>query len=478
MSKIISTSGSHPPLVKGSAPGSEASGEGGIAAVFAALFGDMQLAEAEAEAGGHPPEAAHSQGELMIDPHLAQMLGGLVLKGRGFQDQTGTAERNAIAESDEEFLSGLPQTSLEQASDEETDAALRLDLNPEQKRTAEAGLLAANSPLSDATGNAGAAGLRQSQAQMAALAEDMKQATPDTTRQMTQPLSDQDPDFIGPPLPRTLPKSAQPSLNIAQDKVKTPAPASGSKADGITVSAEQPALRASLMQRLAAEPEGTEDVLDAATLKAERLAEPALRSTDKSGRTAQSPSAPAQQADLQAGLSSGGSQSGSGQGSGQQSGTGLTSGGALNTDLAEQWLDVLDMQDEKWTDQLVRRIDREVRQGGRGLDLELNPRNLGRLKVSLSVAQDQTNVVLRAESGTAAQMISEAESRLAQMLEQAGLRLGQFEAYAGGQNRGFAQQQNGRDQAGNQARTAGTEPETDSKTGDTERSDGLVNLTA
>ena len=49
------------------------------------------------------------------------------------------------------------------------------------------------------------------------------------------------------------------------------------------------------------------------------------------------------------------------------------------------------MQDEKWTERLVRRIDREFRRG-KGPELELNPRNLGRLKVSLSVAQDQTNV--------------------------------------------------------------------------------------
>ena len=36
------------------------------------------------------------------------------------------------------------------------------------------------------------------------------------------------------------------------------------------------------------------------------------------------------------------------------------------------------MQDEKWTEQLVRRIDREFKTGGKGLELELNPRNLGR----------------------------------------------------------------------------------------------------
>ena len=74
------------------------------------------------------------------------------------------------------------------------------------------------------------------------------------------------------------------------------------------------------------------------------------------------------------------------------------------------------MQEEKWTEQLVRRIDREFRRGGKGLELELNPRNLGRLKVTLSVVQEQTNVVLRTETGAAAQLLTDAEGRLAQML--------------------------------------------------------------
>ena len=131
------------------------------------------------------------------------------------------------------------------------------------------------------------------------------------------------------------------------------------------------------------------------------------------------------------------------------------------------------MQDEKWTEQLVRRINREFRAGGKGLELELNPRNLGRLKVNLSVAQEQTNVVLRTETGAAAQMLTEAEGRLAQMLSDAGLKLGQFDAYSGGQNRGFGQQGKQQEQNGMVAET-----ENDSHTGDTDATDGLVNLKA
>ena len=43
--------------------------------------------------------------------------------------------------------------------------------------------------------------------------------------------------------------------------------------------------------------------------------------------------------------------------------------------------------------------------------------------------------MVRAETGAAAQLLSEAEGRLAQMLAEAGLRLTHFDASAGGQNR-------------------------------------------
>ena len=67
----------------------------------------------------------------------------------------------------------------------------------------------------------------------------------------------------------------------------------------------------------------------------------------------------------------------------------------------------------------------------------------------------------------------EAEGRLAQMLSDAGLKLGQFDAYTGGQNRGFGQQDKHQEQNG-----ALAEAENDSQVGDTDTSDGLVNLKA
>ena len=99
------------------------------------------------------------------------------------------------------------------------------------------------------------------------------------------------------------------------------------------------------------------DILDAAALKAERLAEVPARISVRPARTV----APSVQltslADGQTGLSPAVQQTNSAQTGGQQSGTGSAFSGTAPTDLAEQWLDILDMQDEM-TDELVRRIDR------------------------------------------------------------------------------------------------------------------------
>jgi len=173
------------------------------------------------------------------------------------------------------------------------------------------------------------------------------------------------------------------------------------------------------------------------------------------------------------GFSSVGQYTNSTQNGGQQSGFSSAYGGTSPSDLAEQWLDVLDMQDEKWTSKLIRRIERELGTGAKGLEIELHPRSLGRLKISLSVAMDQTNVVLRTETSSAAQILIEAEGRLSNMLSETGLKLGQFDAFAGGQNHGFERQGKQNEQAG-----APGEAERDSKSDDPDTSDGLVNLKA
>ena len=119
------------------------------------------------------------------------------------------------------------------------------------------------------------------------------------------------------------------------------------------------------------------DILDAAKLKAVRLPEATTRLGDRPAHTVKSSVQLTASADAQTGLSAANQQANSGQNRGQHLGAGSAFTGTAPTDLAEQWIDILDMQDEKWTDQLARRIDRELKTGGKGLELEMNPRNLG-----------------------------------------------------------------------------------------------------
>jgi flagellar hook-length control protein FliK len=142
--------------------------------------------------------------------------------------------------------------------------------------------------------------------------------------------------------------------------------------------------------------------------------------------------------------------------SGQQGGNGAAAGARFDNSL-EQWADMLDMQDDNWSEMLVRRIDKEFRGGGKGLEIEMSPRHLGRLQVTLTQQQEQTHINMRTENSSAAQMLIEAEARLSQMLESSGLKLGMFNAFSDGRGNQTGQQNNGRDGQQNKASSdAGT----------------------
>ena len=456
MSKIMATSGNQVPVSKGTAIGEDAIADSGVAGIFAALFGGMQLTDTEGDSGPAQSNSqtndANSNLEQIFDPHVAAMLGAMQ-KGN-----LGQVKDEAIPDATEDI---------------ETE---NFDL--ETDKLPDAGLLAADNQLSQSGQRKASQINLQHHSQLAALAEDMKQANAKTSLAQSQQPAELDEDFIGPPLPQVIQKSASLGTERTNNNLKK----------AMTVARHTVGLQSGMPQKPALKLEVSDDtlsgeladeqtdakVLDAANLKAERLPELARRSADRSVRMSiPSVQLTSSAADSQTGLSAANHPINPSQNSGQHLGSGSAFAGTTQTDLAEQWLDVLDMQDEKWTEQLVRRINREFKAGGKGLELELNPRNLGRLKVNLSVAQEQTNVVLRTETGAAAQMLTEAEGRLAQMLSDAGLKLGQFDAYSGGQNRGFGRQDKQQEQNGMVAET-----ENDSQTGDTDTTDGLVNLKA
>ncbi|MBT5727843.1 MAG: flagellar hook-length control protein FliK, partial [Alphaproteobacteria bacterium] len=108
-----------------------------------------------------------------------------------------------------------------------------------------------------------------------------------------------------------------------------------------------------------------------------------------------------------------------------QSAGGQTSGSqtSLASSMAENWLEILDMQDENWAEQLVKRVERNLVNAKEGIDFELNPRSLGKLHVNLSLQHNEAQLQMRTETSQAAQMITDAQSRLSAMLEDAGMKL-------------------------------------------------------
>jgi hypothetical protein len=105
-----------------------------------------------------------------------------------------------------------------------------------------------------------------------------------------------------------------------------------------------------------------------------------------------------------------------GQTGGQSGGqAGVASGGGLLNNL--NMLQTLDMAKNNWTEMLLQRVQKGLAGGKDQLDFQLNPRNLGKMQISLVIQNDRTNIQIQTETSAAASMLSESEARLAQMLE-------------------------------------------------------------
>ena len=182
------------------------------------------------------------------------------------------------------------------------------------------------------------------------------------------------------------------------------------------------------------------------------------------------------QADGQAGGQTGG-QSG-GQSGGQ---AGAASGGGLLNNL--NMLQTLDMAKNNWTEMLLQRVQKGLAGGKDQLDFQLNPRNLGKMQISLVIQNDRTNIQIQTETSAAASMLSDSEARLAQMLEASGLRLGnlnsgQSQGFGGNMSGGQADQHNQAETAGKAVAGKADDDGVDSTAAITERSENLINIQA
>jgi len=177
----------------------------------------------------------------------------------------------------------------------------------------------------------------------------------------------------------------------------------------------------------------------------------------------------------QAGGQSGG-QAG-GQAGGQSGGqAGAATGGSLLNNLTT--LQTLDMAKNNWAEMLLQRVQKGLAGGKDQLDFQLNPRNLGKMQITLVIQNDRTNIQIQTETTAAASMLNDSEARLSQMLEASGLRLGNLNSgqslgFGGNMSGGHANQQN-------QAKTSSKADADDGNSASaiTERSENLINIQA
>jgi len=113
------------------------------------------------------------------------------------------------------------------------------------------------------------------------------------------------------------------------------------------------------------------------------------------------------------------------------------------------------MAQDNWTEMLLQRVERGLAGGKDKIDFHLNPRNLGKMRISLVVQNERTNVHIQTETSAAAQLLSDAEARLAQMMDASGLKFGNLTSqhnqnFAGN----FAGQNSGQGREGGSAHAA------------------------
>jgi hypothetical protein len=165
-----------------------------------------------------------------------------------------------------------------------------------------------------------------------------------------------------------------------------------------------------------------------------------------------------------------GGQQNSQQNAGQSSGGSNYTFGATSQVSHENIMEMLDMAQDNWAEMLLNRVETSLAGGKEKLEFLLNPRNLGKMKVTLGLQNDRAMVQINTETAAAAALLAESEGRLAQLMESSGLKLGQLNSTHGQSGQGSTTDQH----AGGQESPNSTPGRTtaDQQGGDTHQDNG------
>ena len=110
----------------------------------------------------------------------------------------------------------------------------------------------------------------------------------------------------------------------------------------------------------------------------------------------------------------------------QQNNTSFASSG-MNS-ILEGLLDTLDLSQKGWTTKLVSRIENALENGGEEIEFNLKPKNLGRLKVSISLKNGTGNVKIITENTFVTNALTLNENHLQKLFNDQGINL-EFSAH-------------------------------------------------
>ena len=133
--------------------------------------------------------------------------------------------------------------------------------------------------------------------------------------------------------------------------------------------------------------------------------------------------------------------------SSQQNQTSLTSSN-FNSVL-EGLLETLDLTQKGWTSKLVSRIENALENGGEQIEFNLKPKNLGRLKVSISLKNGTGNVKIITENTFVTTALTQNENHLQKLFNDQGIDLeflAKDESQYFGSNNSFKKNPNNNDQ--------------------------------
>ena len=101
-----------------------------------------------------------------------------------------------------------------------------------------------------------------------------------------------------------------------------------------------------------------------------------------------------------------------------------------NNQLVEK--QVLDMMESSWGEKFVKIIKNNLNKGINKIDLKLEPNNLGKLKLEVTVDGDKTDIKINTENKLASNIINDNYQKLSDMLEKETLKLNNFSSMSDG----------------------------------------------